>query len=189
MRIAPRAVVAAAGLPLLLAGCTAAPSAPTTPAPAISVAPTPDTTASPTASAPACPSGEYRMTSFVATDADGALGTGSGGEIDVEFENGRYEIDFDDDDAITVKSNNRSGRLIVDGSIEGTYAGEPSALAFEITTSSGTATTKTDGKTSTVTLTQIATLLGFDGTGSATCSGSQLTMKVGSTTFELVQTD
>ena len=40
------------------------------------------------------------MTSFSATGTNGALGKGNGGDVSAEFENGRYDIDFDDDEPI-----------------------------------------------------------------------------------------
>lgn len=197
MRLAPRTLVLAASAPLLLiAACTGAPAAtaPITPGPAISVtaseqatSASPASSASSSAPAAACPSGDYKVTSFVATGNNGAEGKGSGGDIDVEFSNGRYEIDFDDDDPITVKTEDGSGQLIVDGSIEGTYTGTSDALSFEVTKSSGKATTKAGGKTSSITMTQLARVLGLNGKGQATCSGSTATVKAGTLTMQLQQ--
>ncbi len=194
MRPAPRTLVLAATAPLLLAAaCTGSPAvtAPLSPGPAISVTSTAEpTSGSPTASAgpsaTACPSGEYRVVSFT-TGSSGAAGKGSGGDIGVEFTNGRYEVDFDDDEPISIKTEDGSGQLIVDGSIAGTYSGSSDALTFAVTTSSGKATTKLGGKTSTLTMTQVASLLGLTGKGSATCASDRLTLESGSTTIELVQ--
>lgn len=197
MRLGPRTVVLAASPALLLiAACTGSPAstAPATPDPAISAttseqvaSASPTSPASSSEAVPACPSGDYKVTSFVVTGTKGVEGRGSGGAIGIEFDNGRYAIDFDSDHPITVTTEDDSGQLIVDGSVEGTYTGSSDALTFEVTTSSGKATTKAGGKTSSITMTQLASALGLNGKGEATCSGSTATLTAGLLTLQLQQ--
>lgn len=195
-----RAFASVLTAPLLAASaCTAAP-APTssaTAAPAItaSAVPVPTTrSASPSASATAtddaaCPAGDYTVTSFRAAGLTKAMADGTGGEIGVEFTNGRYEVDFDDDQPITLKTSTGTTRLTVNGDIAGTYAGPADNLTFSVTKSTGTARARVGGTTSSVTMAKVADVLGLKGTGSAVCSGNRLTLKVRTSTFNLVQDD
>ncbi len=184
-------VLICAGSALLLAGCSGAPAA-TTPAsqPAISSSATPVPTApspSPSASSTACPEGEFIVTSFSATGKNGALGNGKGGDMGVEFKNGRYEIDFDDEDPISLTLPSGTGQLILDGSVEGTYTGTGSSMKFTLGKVDGTAKTRYQGNTKTVPIKQVAAVIGLSGSGSATCTGDNLSLKVGTTTFEMVR--
>ena len=150
MPISQRAVLLAAGLSLL-AACTASPSAtaPATSAGPAITAPAAPSSASPTATttteaAAACPSGEYTMTSFAATGTNGALGKGNGGDVSAEFENGRYDIDFDDDEPIAITLDDDTGELLVDGSIEGTYTGTDGQGSMVVALDGDTLTLTTD---------------------------------------------
>ena len=198
MRATPRVLLPSLIAPLLmLAACSGAPasttpaaSAPAITASAVPVPTTRTTSASPTATAAAaCPAGDYNVTTFRATGLNKTVADGSGGEIGVEFTNGRYEVDFDDDRPITLKTSKSTGQLIVDGDIQGTYAGDADSLTFTVTKSTGTARTRAGGKTTSVTMAQVARVLGFNGKGSAVCSGNELTLKAGTNTFNLVQDD
>ena len=194
-------VLISAGSALLVAGCSA--PAATTPAtqPAITASGTPVPTSpqtspaasqtSPAASpsATACPSGEYRVTSFKATGKDGSLGNGKGGDISAEFENGRYEVDFDDDTPISLTLASGTGQLIIDGSIHGTYTGSGDDMTFTVGRVEGTAKTRYQGDTRAFSMKNISTVLGLSGKGSATCSGDDLTLKAGKTTFQMVRDD
>lgn len=193
MPISQRAVLLAAGLSLL-AACTASPSAtaPATSAGPAITAPAAPSSASPTATttteaAAACPSGEYTMTSFAATGTNGALGKGNGGDVSAEFENGRYHIDFDDDEPIAITLDDDTGELLVDGSIEGTYTGTGENLTFTRGKVEGTAKLRHQGESRSLSIEQIAKVLGLSGKGSATCAGDNLTLTVGKTTVELVR--
>lgn len=193
MPITQRAVLLAAGLSLL-AACTASPSAtaPATSAGPAITAPAAPSSASPTATtttdaAAACPSGEYTMTSFAATGTNGALGKGKGGDVSAEFENGRYDIDFDDDEPIALTLDDDTGELLVDGSIEGTYTGTGENLTFTRGRVEGTAKLRHQGESRSLSIEQIAKVLGLSGKGSATCAGDNLTLTVGKTTVELVR--
>lgn len=193
MPISQRAVLLAAGLSLL-AACTASPSAtaPATSAGPAITAPAAPSSASPTATttteaAAACPSGEYTMTSFAATGTNGALGKGKGGDVSAEFENGRYDIDFDDDEPIAITLDDDTGELLVDGSIEGTYTGTGENLTFTRGRVEGTAKLRHQGESRSLSIEQIAKVLGLSGKGSATCAGDNLTLTVGKTTVELVR--
>lgn len=193
MPISQRAVLLAAGLSLL-AACTASPSAtaPATSAGPAITAPAAPSSASPTATtttdaAAACPSGEYTMTSFAATGTNGALGKGKGGDVSAEFENGRYDIDFDDDEPIALTLDDDTGELLVDGSIEGTYTGTGENLTFTRGRVEGTAKLRHQGESRSLSIEQIAKVLGLSGKGSATCAGDNLTLTVGKTTVELVR--
>ncbi|MCB0892223.1 MAG: type III secretion system chaperone, partial [Propionibacteriaceae bacterium] len=175
MPISQRAVLLAAGLSLL-AACTASPSAtaPATSAGPAITAPAAPSSASPTATttteaAAACPSGEYTMTSFAATGTNGALGKGNGGDVSAEFENGRYDIDFDDDEPIALTLDDDTGELLVDGSIEGTYTGTGENLTFTRGKVEGTAKLRHQGESRSLSIEQIAKVLGLSGKGSATC--------------------
>lgn len=140
-----------------------------------------------TEAAAACPSGEYTMTSFAATGTNGALGKGKGGDVSAEFENGRYDIDFDDDEPIAITLDDDTGELLVDGSIEGTYTGTGENLTFTRGKVEGTAKLRHQGESRSLSIEQIAKVLGLSGKGSATCAGDNLTLTVGKTTVELVR--
>lgn len=148
----------------------------TTSEPATSSGPTADT----------CPAGEYTLRSFKVSGAGGSLGEGTGGDVSVEFDNGRYEVDFDADDPITLTAGGGSGQLILDGEIKGTYTGSGDSMTFKLGTSNGTARLKGEGTSRTIKMSEAAKVIGLNGKGSATCSGDNLTLKVAKATFELV---
>lgn len=185
-------VLMSAGSALLLAGCSAAPAVTTPASPPAGSTPVPSAavtipSASPSATVAACPSGDYTVTSFKATGKSGTLGNGTGGDISAEFENGRYEVDFDDDSPIALTIAGSTGELIVDGSIEGTYTGSGTNLTFKQATARGTAKVRYQGKTRTVPFKQVASVLGLSGKAAATCSGDKLTLEAGQTTFQMVR--
>lgn len=189
--IVPTALVA------LLVGCSGQPAAPSSaPAPAVTSSATPvnaspaPTTGSATSSASTtadCPAGEYTLQSFDVTGVDGSLGKGTGGDVSVDFDNGRYEIDFDDDTPISLTLAGDTGKLVLDGEIKGTYSGSGSSLRFTLGSSNGTARLTHDGTSRTLKMSQVADVLGLHGKGSATCSGADLTLTVGKGTFQLVR--
>lgn len=185
-----------AAVPALLVGCSgpsAASSAPPPPAVTASGTPVdasptaPGPGASPTTSEAVCPSGDYTMKSFSVTGVNGALGKGTGGDAAVEFDNGRYAIDFDDDNPIALTTRGDTGQLVVDGEIKGTYTGSGDSITFKLGTATGRATIKGEGKSRAVKLDQFAKLIGLNGKASASCSGDNLTIKVSQGTFELVR--
>lgn len=163
------------------------------PPPAITANPTPvsteATSAAPATSpaAVACPSGDYQATGFSAVGANSATGAGTVQDIDVTFRNGRYTFEFDDDDPITLTLNNRSGRVRIDGEIRGNYTGDADDLTFELVGTSGTARLTQGGKTGTVSMKQVASILAPQGKGSAVCNGSDLILAAGPLTWNLVR--
>ena len=187
-----------AAAPVLLVGCSGPAATTSAPPPAVTSSATP-IDASPTAAATSasptddstttagCPAGDYTLQSFDVTGADGSLGKGTGGDVSVEFDNGRYEIDFDDDDPISLTIGDATGQLVVDGEIKGTYTGSGDAITFTLGRASGQATLKRDGKSRTLPMSQLAKVTGLSGKGSATCTGDDLTLKVNNGTFELVR--
>lgn len=190
-----RPIVLLAAVPALLAGCSAAPaSAPTpTPPPAISANPTPvsteATSAAPTTTATtsaSCPAGEYRATAFTSAGL-GRIGKVKVTEVDVEFRNGRYTFDFDDDHPVTLSVGARAGKVRIDGEIRGSYSGSPDALTFTLDSTTGTAKVKQNGATRSFPMKQVAAVLAPKGKGSAVCNGDDLTLKSSGLTWQLVR--
>lgn len=193
-----RSLILLAAVPALLMGCSGPTATTSAPPPAVTSSATPiDASPTATASAPEtsasptdanCPAGEYTLQSFDVTGANGALGKGSGGDVSVEFDNGRYEIDFDDDNPIQLTTGGSSARLVTDGEIKGTYTGSGDAITFTLGRASGRATLKGDGnKSRTLQMSQVAKVIGLDGKGSATCAGDNLTITTSNGTFELIR--
>jgi hypothetical protein len=178
------AVLGPAVAALLLAGCSPAPAATT---PATAPAATSSATPTPTPSATACPSGNYTVTSFSAVGKNGTVGEGKGGDVAVEFVNGRYEVVFDKNTPIALTLSGEAGELAVDGTIEGTYQGTGADMTFTIGSVKGSAEVRYEGMSHTLPFDQVASQLGMDGAGSATCEGDKLTLKIGKTTFEMVR--
>lgn len=181
-------------VPALLVGCSAGPAASSAPPPpAITANPTPvstEATSAPPATSPAavaCPSGDYKATGFSAVGANSATGKGTVKDVDVTFRNGRYTFEFDDDDPITLTLNNQSGRVRIDGEIRGSYSGDADDLTFKLVGTSGTAKLTQGGKTGTVSMKQVASILAPQGKGSAACAGSDLTLTTASVTWTLVR--
>lgn len=182
-------------VPALLAGCSATPAttSPASTPPAISTQPTPvsttptDAPGSPNSPAAACPSGEYKATGFTATGADSRAGTGTVTGVDATFRNGRYDLDFDDDNPVGLTINGKTQQVRVDGEIRGGYSGAPDDLTFTLDATTGHARFTVNGKRQTLTMKQVAAILAPQGKGSAVCNGDNLTLKTGSLTWELVR--
>lgn len=124
------------------------------------------------------------------TIASGSLkGTGTGGNVQIEFENGTYQVDFDDDSVIKLDVPMGKGDLTLDGEINGTYTGTGADLDFTRGSSKGSAKVTFGSRTQTKSFPQIVGALGLSGKGSAACSGNDLKLSVGSTTFDMVKDD
>ena len=91
------------------------------------------------------------------------------------------------DEPIALTLDDDTGELLVDGSIEGTYTGTGENLTFTRGKVEGTAKLRHQGESRSLSIEQIAKVLGLSGKGSATCSGDNLTLTVGKTTVEMVR--
>lgn len=185
-----------AAVPALLVGCSAAPA--TTPS---QTSPLP-TSASPVATAPssapattpattqsaACPAGEYKATGFTGAGL-GAAGKVKVTDVDVTFRNGRYTFEFDEDHPVTLSIGKRTEKVRIDGEIRGSYSGNPDALTFTVGSSTGTAKVSQNGATRSFPMREVATVLAPQGSGSAVCSGNDLTLRAGALTWSLVRDD
>lgn len=180
------------GSALVLAGCGGAPTVPSSSAsqPAItsSAVPVPTTpSTSPAVTSTACPAGDYTVTSFATTRLNAEQGKGKGGQVGVEFEEGRYAVDFDGDQPIRFELKGSSGRLIVDGEMTGTYTGSGQQMNFTLGSARGTARFTSGGESRTITMKQLAAIIGLRGAGSASCSGGDMTLKTKTVSVELVR--
>jgi len=126
-----------------------------------------------------------RVVSAVITEGGSTQDQAS--QVTVEFVNGRYEVVFDKNTPIALTLSGESGELAVDGTIEGTYQGTGADMTFTIGSVKGSAEVRYEGMSHTLPFDQVASQLGMDGAGSATCEGDKLTLKVGKTTFEMVR--
>ena len=165
------AVVLAAAA--VLAGCSSE-------APALEPTVVP-TSASPTASASqgACPDGSYRVTALEGRGSASAIGKGSGGDVDATFEDGTFTISSDGGEPVTVDLGPANARLSFDGTITGTYTGEPSALRLTTKDARGEVTIKGFGFTRTRSASTLADqLIGQDATAQVVCDDAAGTAQV-----------
>ncbi len=193
-----RPLILAALVAALLAGCSATPAgAPTsaTPPPAISANPTPVATeatsapaTTPATPSAACPAGEYKATAFTGAGL-GAAGKVKVTDVDVTFRNGRYTFDFDEDHPVTLSIGKRTEKVRIDGEVRGSYSGNSDALTFSLRSATGTAKVSQNGAIRSFPMREVATVLAPQGSGSAVCSGNDLTLRAGALTWNLVRDD
>ncbi|SEP63066.1 hypothetical protein [Microlunatus flavus] len=177
MVIVVRAGLLVAGAAALLAtACSATPEPAQTPGPTVTFeSPTP----SETASAGACPDGSYRVTGLEGRGEAAAIGKGTGGDIDADFTDGTFTISSDGAQPVTVDIGPTNAQLRFDGTISGTYAGEPSALRLTTKSADGDVSIKGFGFTRTRSASELAgQLLGKGVTAQVTCDDAAGTAAV-----------
>ena len=119
------AAIVAAVVVMTLAGCSNGPEPDPGQTPEFTGQPTESTSASPTPStkpAADCLDGEYRLDRFVAVNDQASFGTGEGGDVRMGFDDKTYTLTGAGQDPITLTLAGQQGTLLVDGSIDGTYA-------------------------------------------------------------------
>lgn len=197
MRNPTRTLLAALAGPaavVLVAGCSGAtpattgatpPASPTTAGvPSTPAASTPEQT--PTKAA-TCPAGAYSLASMKATGVNGAVGSGTGGDLKVTFTDGKYQITGQGKEPVQLSIAGQSGSLFFDGSLDGTYSGASNSLTFAYTSGSGTVRLQSNGKSQSLTIPQLAKVLAPQGKGSAVCSAASATVTGGGVTFDLLR--
>ena len=172
MRRSAGAVVLAAAV--VLAGCSAE-----APAQEPTIVPPPPASSSPTAAAGTCPDGAYRVTALEGRGSASAIGKGSGGDVDATFRDGTFTISSEGAEPVTVDLGPTNARLSFDGTITGTYTGEPSALRLTTKDARGEVTIKGFGFTRTRSASTLADqLIGQDATAQVVCDDAAGTAQV-----------
>ncbi len=197
-----RAALTAAGLVVLLAGCSGSADQPepatSSAAPEPSVAATsPSPSGASTAGAGASPSGApcpagqpsgtYALEAF-AGRSNSSLGHGKGGDITMTFANGSYRIVGKGKDpmAMTV-ADKAAGDLYVNGTIAGSYDKSGAVRTFAVHSAKGTAyITNADGRAQ-IGFDQLAKVIGLDGEFAVACQGDRLALASPVALFSLVR--
>jgi hypothetical protein len=192
----------ALGTLLLLAvtACSAdVPSTKTTESPAASDT-GPQTTATPGGATPAsssagttpgsvtpassCLTGRYRLARFVAVGGNATYGTGEGGDVIVTFGPGTYELKGAGKKPVTVTLAGQQASLLVAGTIRGDYHSDGDKADFTIRHATGTGTLTAGRQTRTLTMHDLANVLGLTGSGTLACSPGLLVVTMDNVRLE-----
>ena len=177
------AALVASALLIVLAGCSNDPEPPATDPPPVSStaepSPAPSTPAPSTAvDADSCLQGRFKLARFVGVGASDTYGTGEGGDVQVQFDDGKYVLTGAGQDPITLTLAGQKGTLLVDGRVTGTYTTSGSKATFTVGDTSGQASLDVDGKKRTLTMDDIANVLAPKGTAVLACNDSGLVIAV-----------
>lgn len=135
-----------------------------------------------------CVNGPHRITGFTATGANGQTATGRGGNVQVEFRDGKYQMRGDGTSPMTLTVQDENAELLVNGTLSGTYTGSGSQLDFTADDFVGKATLRRDGEQEGLLLSQLAGLVTPQGPTTVTCGGNTLRLTSEQTTLDLQQT-
>ena len=189
------AALVVSALLIVLAGCSNDPEPPAaTDPPSVSTtaepSPAPNTSApsTPTPStavnADACLQGRFRLARFVGVGASDTYGTGEGGDVQVQFDNGEYVLTAAGQDPISLTLAGQTGQLLVDGRVTGTYKTSGSNATFTVGDTSGEASLDVDGQQRTLTMDDIANVLAPKGTAVLACSDAGLVLALATVRLE-----
>jgi hypothetical protein len=195
-----RTGLALVGLLLLaVTACSAdVPSTKTTESPASTTAP--QSTATPGSGTPAsssarttpgsvtpassCLSGRYRLARFVAVGGNATYGTGEGGDVTVTFGLRTYELKGAGKKPVTVTLAGQQASLLVAGTISGDYRTDGDKADFTVRRATGTGTLTAGGQTRTLTMDDVANVLGLTGSGTLACSPGLLVVTLDNVRLE-----
>lgn len=174
------AALVGSALLIVLAGCSNDPAPPAATDPP-SVSTTAEPSAAPSTPTPstavdadACLQGRFTLARFVGVGASDTYGTGEGGDVQVEFDDGRYRLTAAGEDPILLTLAGQTGQLLVDGRVTGTYKTNGSKATFTVGDTSGQASLDVDGQKRTLTMDDIANVLAPKGTAVLACSDAGL---------------
>ncbi len=164
---------------LLVAGCSGPqPGPPATSADqpgSASAAPTSEPadapSATPAGSAAGCLAGRYRLVRFVGVGDHATYGTGEGGDVDVAFDNGAYELTGRGQKPIVVTLAGQRGQLLVDGTAAGDYTAEGESAQFRVGDLTGNATLSAGGSSQTLSMAEVANVIAPVGSATVRCDG------------------
>lgn len=179
-------MIAAASL-VLLAGCT--PGSDPAPTPEPTAAPSTSATASPTSStkpAADCLEGEYKLVRFVAVNDQASFGTGEGGDIRVEFGENTYALTGAGKEPVTLTLAGQEGKLLVNGSVDGTYTLKGNEATFEVGQAKGSATVELAGREETLTMGDVGNVLAPNGEATLACNDQGLIVLLNDIRLEFV---
>jgi hypothetical protein len=186
-------------LVLAVTACSAdVPSTKTTESP---VAPTsaPQSTATPGGGTPAsstgttpgsvtpassCLTGRYRLARFVGVGGNATFGTGEGGDVTVTFGPRTYELQGAGKKPVTVTLAGQQASLLVAGTISGDYRTDGEKADFTVRRATGTGTLTAGGQTRTLTMDDVANVLGLTGSGTLACSPGLLVVTLDNVRLE-----
>ena len=181
------AAVIAAVLSMFLAGCTN--GSDPGPTPEHTGQPTGAASASPTPSTrpPAeCLKGTYRLVRFVAVNDQASFGTGEGGDVRVQFDDGAYTLSGAGQEPITLTLAGQQGKLLVDGSTDGTYSLKGNDATFKLGKAKGTATVELGGRKETLTMAEVGNVLAPQGEATLACNDQGLIVLLTEVRLEFV---
>lgn len=175
---------------VLLSGCSGGPDPAPTPEPTAepTAESTSSSTTSPTPSArPAaeCLDGEYTLDRFVAVNNQASFGTGEGGDVRVRFADGTYTLSGAGKEPITLTLAGQQGKLLVDGSVQGTYDVVANKATFKVGKASGSATVELAGQQRTLTMNEIGNVLAPEGEAALACNDEGLVILLSEVRLEL----
>lgn len=175
----------AAGMMLVLAGCSSsgagAPSSTPTVAPSPSAVspsaadPTPSGSSSPTSTATGvvpganCLTGTWRLVRFVGLGEQSTYGTGQGGDVTVAFDDGRYTLVGKGERPITVNLAGEGAQLTINGTVEGTYQPSGASMTFTVGKATGQGTLQAGGERQTLPMASIAQVIAPRGAATLAC--------------------
>ena len=171
------AAIVAAVVVMTLVGCSNGPEPDPGQTPEFTGQPTETTSASPTPStkpAADCLDGEYRLVRFVGVNDQASFGTGEGGDVRMGFDDKTYTLTGAGQDPITLTLAGQQGTLLVDGSIDGTYALKGNQATFKVGKAKGSATAELGGRKETLTMDQVGNVLAPDGKAALACNDQGL---------------
>jgi len=173
------AALLAGALLTALAGCSNDPEPPAaTDPPPVSSTAAPSPARSTAVDADSCLQGRYKLAGFAGVGASDTYGAGQGGDVQVQFDDGKFVLTGAGQDPITLTLVGQNGTLLVDGRVTGTYTTSDSKATFTVGDTSGQASLDVDGEKRTLTMDDIATVLAPKGTAVLDCNDSGLVIAV-----------
>ncbi len=175
--------VVAAGLLIVLAGCTDGTPSPTggstDPGPGGSTSaatPSRHATAKSTTTKPVkvpgaeCLRGTWRLVQFTSHGGWYDFGTGRGGDVTIAFDKGRYTVAGNGKKPMRVNRAGESADLWIDGKVKGTSAPDGKAMVFKIEAATGKATVEYGGARQALPMSSVAEMIAPTGTARLACS-------------------
>lgn len=179
-------LVAAAAL-IMLAGCGGDPQPPaasTPPAEPSSASAAPGS-AGPSVLGAECLNGTWRLVRFIGLGASATYGTGQGGDVTVEFANGRYTLTGQGKRPYTVNLAGETARLFVDGTAAGTYQPDGTEMTFAVGKATGQATLQAGDQKQTVPMESVSKVIAPQGKATLACPEKVLLIALPTVRLEL----
>jgi hypothetical protein len=115
-----------------------------------------------------------------------AFGTGQGGDVRVEFADEKYVLTGAGKEPITLTLAGQQGKLLVNGSVTGTYALNGNDATFKVGSAKGSATVQLGGRKETLTMDDVGSVLAPDGRATLACNDKGMIVLLSDVRLEFV---